>query len=232
MTTFYKALLLVTSITILSARLGCAEPDAGFEISTAWNKGVSQTQLTTHYAVQRSGVLGDTTISTQCEGLIQEVTGSNGKPVAILSNASRTIVGFNLRPATEVNQIYMVVKAKNDQLRVYENLILILLPALTSKHRQFTEDDRDVFFITNVRDNCVTIQYRGPKIINPPIHPFEVQFYVSVNGDLNLRAGSFKQLHAEKTKIRGNSGEPFLHDSRAGLALILRTVSKGPIPLV
>jgi hypothetical protein len=193
---FSKGLLIRIACTTLALWPG--RPVAGgqspWNVSTTFKGGVSEVILKTGHLTQTSGTVGETSIEIRSVALIQKVTGPSGSPDAILQNLNGTIAGFNLRPATEVNQICLIVKSGDDEIRVYQNLNSFLVTALASKGRQFTSGDRDVFFLTGVGSNNVTIQYRGPKMVHPPIHPFEIMMNVSSTGELSIRDDSFREL--------------------------------------
>lgn len=191
-----KGFLILATYILVALWLGrsIADGESPWNVSITFKEGVSAVTLKTGQITQSSGTAGETSIELRRMALIQKVTDASGRPVGILQNLVGTIVGFNLRPATEVNQICLIVKGGDDEITIYQNLSLFLVTALTSKGRYFTSDDRDLFFLTAVGNNDVTIQYRGPKIVDPPIRPFEVMINVSSKGELAISAGSFKEL--------------------------------------
>jgi hypothetical protein len=185
----------MAGIAILPFQLKGIEPEHGFDlVSNKWEKGVTEIQLKCRNPAQESGGFGETIISARYEGLIQGVTNKYGKGVGILRNLDSTITGVNLKPATEVNQIYLVIKGSGEQIQIYQDFSLILIPALASLQKKFTQDDHALFFLTGVDTNRITIQYRGPKLQHPPIKPFEFEMDVAANGHLTLHPNSVKEL--------------------------------------
>src|SRR5438477_12944845 len=102
--------VLVLLIVLLSARRTLlAQVSAGIEVqSSTWEKGIAEVTLRSTFPVQSSGITGETIVKGRCEALIQKVTMASGKTADVMQNFSGTIVGLNFRPATEVNQIYLV----------------------------------------------------------------------------------------------------------------------------
>src|SRR3954466_4195174 len=111
---------------IASAR---AQSEHGFEVlSSKWEKGVSEVRIKAKDFAQTAKTPVETEIVLRYAGLIQETRDAGGKLVKFLSNGSGTIFGVNLKPATEVNQIYLVIKAKDGQVQISQNLGLVLIP--------------------------------------------------------------------------------------------------------
>lgn len=188
-----QSLVLVLFLVALNGPL-LAETESGIEvIGKTWEKGIAEVALQSRYPIQSSGSSGETVIKARCEGLVQQVAGADGQLADILQNSTRTIVGFNFTPATEVNQIYVVIKA-NNELRIFENLSLLLVEQLVPVQQGFTKEDRDYFFLTRVGDNRLFIQFRGQKMLNPPIRPFSFQMEVSPSGELKLLRDSITKL--------------------------------------
>lgn len=173
-----------------------AQNQPGIEIlGSSWEKGVAEVSLRLKYPVQSSGAVGETIVKARCEGLIQKLVADNRDDLSgIMRNSNGTLVGFNFRPATEVNQIYVAIRGKDEQLHVYQNLSLILIEQLAPIQRGFTAEDRDYFFLTSVSDNGLGLEYRGPKLVNPPIKPFRFEMEIAPTGQLQLRRQSIKQF--------------------------------------
>jgi hypothetical protein len=159
-----------------------------------WEKGVTEVTLKSRFRAQESGAFAETVVKARCEGILQEVIAADGRRATVFRNALGTIVGFNFKPAVEVNVIYLVTKTANEQLHVYENLSSLLIGQVAPFQQGFKPEDSGYFFLTNVRAQRITIEYRGEKKLKPRIHPFSVDLEVQPNGELKLQPESIKQF--------------------------------------
>jgi len=192
--TYKKTILAVHAVLLFPIIVTASEP-RGFELVTkTWEKGVSEIRLRTTHATQTSGSTAETDIVIRFPGVLQQIRGLGGNLTELQQNESGTIVGVNLRPATEVNQIYLVIKAVDGQLHVFQNLNLIIAQKLVSIRPGLLSKDADDFFLTEVGDNNVTVEYRGSKKLNPSVHPFIFRFQVSNEGLLAVDPNSIKEL--------------------------------------
>jgi hypothetical protein len=190
-----KIFVLVVGFLAAVCHALCTPVATGIEVQgSTWEKGIAEVTLRSRYPVQSSGVTGETIVKGRCEALIQKVSTPSGKIADIMRNSSGTVVGFNLRPATQVNQIYVVVKGNADDLHVFQNLSLFAIAQLSALQKGFTNEDRDYFFLTDVTDFGVTVEYRGPKTLHPAIRPFEFKMDVTPDGQLQLRQDSIRPL--------------------------------------
>ena len=127
-------------------------------------------------------------------GLSNQFEGSRERQWEYCEMETALFLGLIFRPATEVNQIYVAVKAANGQMHVFENLNLIIIAKLASIRPDLSKEDIDDFFLAAVSDNSMTVEYRGGKRVNPAVHPFAFKLDVSVDGLLSVNSSSLRDL--------------------------------------
>jgi hypothetical protein len=171
-----------------------AQAPPSIEVSEpTWEKGITEITFTSRHTAQRSGALAETIIKARCEGVLREVSDADGKSAAVLKNSSSTAVGFNWKPAVEVNVIYLVVRTSDEKLRVFENLSSVLVRELAAVQHDFKPEDNGYFFLTSVGNDRITVEFRGEKKLHPRINPFSFDMDIGPNGDLKLRPDSVKR---------------------------------------
>jgi hypothetical protein len=189
-----RSLLLTISLIVL-IRPASAQTAPKLEVlGSKWEKGIAEVTLVSKYPAQRSGVVGESILTAQCQGLLQKVSAPDGKAVDILRNSTGTLVGFNFKPATEVNLVYLIISTNHNELRVFQNLSALLVPALAAVQLELTEEDRDYFFLTKISEDRLTIEFRGQKVLKPPTKPFTFDMQVLPDGQLRLIRNSVIEI--------------------------------------
>ncbi|MFN2622851.1 MAG: hypothetical protein ABR611_08410 [Chthoniobacterales bacterium] len=183
------------ALAVLFIASALAQTQHGFELfSSTWEKGVSEVHIKARDFAQTAQTPVETEIVIRYTGIVQEIRDVRGKPLKFLSNRNGTIFGVNLRPATEVNQIYLVVKAREGQVQISQNLGLVLIPKLDGIRPGLSQSDVDDMFLTDVAENRITVEYRGGKQLTPRVRPFAFRADISENGLMTIDRDSIREL--------------------------------------
>ena len=185
----------IVALGVVPFAFSFAQAPQGIEVSEpTWEKGVTEVIFKSRNTAQQSGALAETVLKARCEGVLREVLDANGKSTTVFRNSSSTVVGFNWKPAVEVNVIYLVIRTSDERLSVFEDLSSVLVRELAAVQQGFRAEDHGCFFLTNVGDGRISIEFRGEKKLHPRINPFSFDMDIGPSGDLKLRPDSVKRL--------------------------------------
>jgi hypothetical protein len=151
-------------------------------------------QINSRFGEQESGATGELSLQIKYQGGLRAFEDKAGQHYDIFRNSDSTIVGFNFMPAVEVNQVFLVVKAQKDNLVVIPNLAESIFTDLKAAGKKLDQEDKGYFFLETIKGTRMVVQYRGPKMENSPLQPFQFEVDVSRDATLKVIQSSIRPL--------------------------------------